>query len=124
MKQIDKVDYKELFPCQGGHCSHAVGVAVYPSLGMEEIYVEWWTTSGGEWDNWWERIKAAWKILREGRYCTHDVILYPDDADKMADALIEAGNLGRQAKEIEAKIDADFKANLQELKEKGQINES
>lgn len=58
------------------------------------FWVDEWYKDDGILSNIWQRIKLAWKVLANGDYFLHEIILERDQAKQVGDSLtIMANNL-------------------------------
>ena len=79
------------------------GTMVFCECGSEAIQVSWWEDDPevflSNWSHgsggivWRHRLKHIWQILRKGHPYTDSVILSPDEAKKLADALSSAARM-------------------------------
>lgn len=89
------------------HCcecqAHALEVVVWrwPHDTKHDVEINFWhigaVTSG--WRNWWQRIRGAWRLLRFNTLYVESVMLMPERALELSDAIREAAG------------DADAKGN-------------
>lgn len=68
--------------------AHAVSVSRFDFDHIPIISVEWWVNGGEDW-SLRERLRYAWEILRYSKLLVREVVLTPEDARRMGDALIE-----------------------------------
>lgn len=66
---------------------HDEAIAITKFSDDEQVYMSWWEVGHGTRPRWRLRLQHIWNIIKYGHPFTDDMVLYPEDVDKLIETL-------------------------------------